>query len=46
MAEESYANGTAVRTGSAAGLRPRARPDGDFVVLVDPDGNRFCVVAD
>ena len=21
-----------------------ARPDDDFVVLVDPDGNRFCVV--
>lgn len=21
------------------------RPDDDFVVLVDPDGNRFCVVA-
>ena len=20
-------------------------PEGDFVVLVDPDGNRFCVVA-
>jgi hypothetical protein len=20
-------------------------PDGDFVVLVDPDGNRFCVIA-
>jgi Glyoxalase-like domain len=22
-----------------------AGPDDDFVVLVDPDGNRFCVVA-
>jgi catechol 2,3-dioxygenase-like lactoylglutathione lyase family enzyme len=22
-----------------------SRPDDDFVVLVDPDGNRFCVVA-
>jgi hypothetical protein len=21
-------------------------PDDDFVVLVDPDGNRFCVVAE
>ena len=21
-----------------------ARPEDDFVVLVDPDGNRFCVV--
>jgi hypothetical protein len=22
----------------------KAKPDDDFVVLVDPDGNRFCVV--
>ena len=28
-----------------ATLYPReAAPDDDFVVLVDPDGNRFCVV--
>jgi hypothetical protein len=23
----------------------KSSPDDDFVVLVDPDGNRFCVVA-
>ena len=31
--------------GLGATLYPREpAPDDDFVVLVDPDGNRFCVV--
>lgn len=29
---------------AALGYEPRRAPDEDYVILADPEGNRFCVV--